>query len=64
MVRLSPPICDKTNDYTICLQVIKNIYTLRYELLYIEQVKVMIKDDIEELIAWKKQKLDKEGLKK
>ena len=64
MVRLRLPICDLTNDYTLCLQVIKDVYTLEYEKIYANQMQGYVQDDIDNLRIWKTNTLDKNILKR
>ena len=58
MVVVNPAICEKTDNYRYCMQVIKEIYSLRYEIVFALQKIERTDARIKKLESWKDSKLD------
>ena len=58
MVQLNPPICEISNDHRMCMQVIKDVYNLKYEIAFAEEMERYIQKNINKLENWKSNRLD------
>jgi hypothetical protein len=58
MVQLNPPICKTSDDHRMCMQVIKDVYNLRYEIIFAEEMQKNIQKNIDKLENWKENRLD------
>ena len=58
MVVIQPRICENSDNYRLCLQVIKEIYSLRYELVFAHQKQDQIQKRINDLTEWRNSKLN------
>jgi len=52
MVQLNPPVCDTSDDYLLCLTVVKEIQELRFQMIYSEEQQNRLDRKIEELKSW------------
>ena len=52
MVQLNPPVCDNSDDYLLCLTVVKEIQELRFQMIYSEEQQNRLDRKIEELKSW------------